>query len=315
MLEAIYQQTFPNTDMEVIIADGMSDDATRDEIDTFKGTHPDLDVRVVDNVARTIPAGLNCAIQAAQGNYIIRMDAHARPYPDYVSRCIDALNARLGNNVGGVWEIKPGGQNWIAKSIATAAAHPFGVGDAGYRIGAQASEVDTVPFGSFRRSLLDEIGFFDETLLANEDYEFNARIRKNGGRIWLDPEIVTVYYARATLTALKRQYWRYGFWKYRMLQRYPETLRWRQAIPPAFVFSLIGLIIFSWLPIIRWILILEISLYGVVLFLTGLTSSIHYRKVYLFIGLPLSIVIMHLAWGSGFLWSMIASIMENRIDG
>ena len=101
--------------------------------------------------------------------------------------------------------------------------------------------MDTVPFGAFRRSLIDKIGLFDETLLTNEDYEFNTRIRQSGGRVWLDPEIVTVYYARSTLRDLARQYWRYGYWKFRMLRRYPDTLRWRQALPPLFVASLIGL--------------------------------------------------------------------------
>ncbi|MGB7873366.1 MAG: glycosyltransferase family 2 protein [Anaerolineales bacterium] len=315
LLEAIYQQTFPRAEMEVVIAEGLSEDGTRDEIAGFQSERLDLDVRIVQNKARSIPSAINCAIQASRGEIVVRMDAHSRPYPNYVERCVKALDSNQGDNVGGVWEIKPGGKSWIARSIAVAAGHPLGVGDAGYRIGAQASAVDTVPFGAFRRSLVDKIGLFDDTLLTNEDYEFNVRIRQSGGRVWLDPEIVTVYFARSTLRELTRQYWRYGYWKFRMLRRYPDTVRWRQSLPPLLVASLIGLTLFSWWPPAGWTLAFELIIYGTVLLLAGLLSAMRQRKIYLFIGLPLSIATMHLAWGGGFLWSMIMSTMENRKNG
>lgn len=315
LLEAIFHQTYPRVNMEVVIADGLSEDGTRDAIVDFQNAHPDLMVRIVENKARSIPSAINCAIQASQGEFIIRMDAHSRPYPNYVERCLAALDSGLGENVGGVWKIEPGKAGWIAESVAVAAAHPLGVGDAGYRIGGRASLVDTVPFGAFRRSLIDRVGPFDETLLSNEDYEFNARIRQKGGRVWLDPEIVTVYYARSTLPALARQYWRYGYWKYRMLRRYPDTLRWRQGLPPMFVASLIGLVLLSWWTPAGWLLALEILLYVTVLLSAGLLSALRHHKRYLFIGLPLSIATMHLAWGSGFLWSMVTSTLDRQKNG
>jgi succinoglycan biosynthesis protein ExoA len=315
LLEAIYRQSYPRAEMEVVIADGNSEDGTRDEITGFKNGHPDLALRIVDNNGHSIPSAINCGILASVGEVIVRMDAHSQPYPDYVENCVLALEAGLGDNVGGVWEIKPGSKNWMAESIASAAAHPLGVGDAGYRIGAQASVVDTVPFGAFRRSLIDKVGLFDETLLSNEDYEFNTRIRQSGGRIWLDPKIVTVYYARSRLRELARQYWRYGYWKFRMLLRYPDTLRWRQALPPLFVASLLGLTILAWWPLARWLLSLELAIYGTVLLLAGLLSAWHQQKIYLFIGLPLSVATMHLAWGSGFLWSAIMSLLEKQKHG
>ena len=128
-------------------------------------------------------------------------------------------------NVGGVWDIRPGGEGWVARSIAAAVAHRLGAGDAGYRAGARAGEVDTVPFGAFDRRWLERVGAFNEELLTNEDYEYNYRLRQAGGMIWLDPSIRCVYFARPTLSALARQYWRYGFWKAHMLTRYPRSLR------------------------------------------------------------------------------------------
>lgn len=316
VLDAILKQDYPHAQMEVVIADGLSQDDTRKEIAAFQREHPELEVRIVDNTHRSIPSAVNSGICAARGHTIIRMDAHSQPYPDYVQGCLSALDAGLGDNVGGVWEIKAGDEGWTARSIAAAAAHPLGAGDALYRsASAQASFVDTVPFGAFRRSLVEKVGMLDETLLSNEDYEFNARIRQAGGRIWLDPKIVSVYYARSTLPDLARQYWRYGYWKFRMLNRYPGTLRWRQALPPVFVASLVGLTGLAWWLPARWLLVIELSVYVAVLLLAGAHAAFLRREMFLTVGIPLSIASMHLAWGGGFLWSMITSTMESRKHG
>lgn len=308
LLEALCEQTYPRLEMEVIIADGLSTDGTRDAITAFQKDVPDLSVRVVENRNRSIPAALNRAIEASRGEILVRLDGHSRPYPDYVANCIAAHQAGRGDNVGGVWEILPGADTWMAKSIAAAAAHPLGVGDALYRHARFAAEVDTVPFGSFRRSLIDRVGFFDESLLTNEDYEFNARIRKFGGKIWLDPAIRSIYFARSTLADLVRQYWRYGFWKWRMLRRYPGTLRWRQALPPLFVLTLIILLVLSPLvPVARLLLAAELLLYFFIMILAGFRAGLRERSAYLVMGLPLGIFAMHASWGSGFLWSMLSA--------
>ena len=305
LLDSILAQTTPREQMEVVIADGLSADSTRMMIAAFQQEHPDLSVRIVENSVRTIPSGLNLAIKSASGEMIIRLDAHSAPIPEYVARCVDALESGKGANVGGVWETKPGAQTWVAESIAAAAAHPLGVGDAMYRLNAKAGAVDTVPFGSFRRSLIEKIGAFDETLLTNEDYEFNTRVRQSGGVVWLEPSIRSVYFARSTFGALARQYWRYGFWKWRMLACYPSTLRWRQALPPLFVAVLIGLgMLSAWFVLARIIIAVQITLYLATLIFAGLISAVKKQKSILIFGLPLAIVTMHISWGSGFLWSM-----------
>lgn len=307
LLEALHAQTFPLDEMEIIIADGMSSDLTRQRVHEFQNQHPNFKVCIVDNPHRNIPAGLNRAILAAQGELIVRLDAHSIPLPDYVARCVAALDEGLGDNVGGVWEILPGGNNWQARSIAVAAAHPLGVGDAHYRISNQAQLVDTVPFGAFRRQLIEQLGLYDETLLANEDYELNVRIRQAGARIWLDPSIRALYFARADLIALARQYWRYGYWKMRMLRRYPASLRWRQALPPLFVLSLFFWAVMAiFLPVAGWIFVLELVIYSLIMLLVGLQQSIKRRDAALILGVPLAIVVMHIFWGSAFLWSMLA---------
>ena len=313
LLEALREQTFPRAEMEVVVADGMSTDGTRSAIAGFQKDFPDLEVRVVENVLRNIPSGANRAIEAARGEIIVRLDGHSKPYPDYVENSVKAHEAGRGDNVGGVWDIRPGADTWMAQSIAIAAAHPLGVGDALYRHTKRAAAVDTVPFGSFRRSLIERVGPFDESLLTNEDYEFNTRVRQAGGTIWLDPSIRSIYFARATLLELIRQYWRYGFWKWRMLRRYPETLRWRQALPPLFVLSLLLLALGSiFIPFARLLLVAELILYFFIMILAGLQAAIRDQKAYLVLGLPLAIPTMHIAWGSGLLWSIIVSRFQKN---
>ena len=311
LLDALCAQTFPPREMEIIIADGLSEDGTRDEIAAWQAENPEWIIRGVDNPKRAIPSGVNRAIEAAQGEYIVRLDAHSMPNADYVERCVAALREGRGDNVGGIWRIQPGGVGWAARSVAAAAAHPLGVGGAQYRVGGQPQVVDTVPFGAFHRSLVDRIGLYDETLLSNEDYEYNARIRKAGGVVWFDPKIQSIYFARSTFGDLARQYWRYGYWKVQMLRRYPETIRWRQALPPLFVLGFAGLgflsAFFGWA---RWTLLMGTVIYSLVLVVGGLQSAFRHRSLPLLVGLPLAIAVMHFTWGAAFLWSVLKTIMR-----
>ncbi len=308
LLEALHGQTYPRERMEVVIADGLSEDRTRQRIADFVQAHPELRVRLVDNPRRVIPAALNRALQAAQGEVIVRLDAHAVPAADYVQRCVEALQAGRAENVGGVWEIIPGADTRMARAIARAAAHPLGVGDAYYRFADRPRYVDTVPFGAFFRTLIARVGPFDETLLTNEDYEFNTRIREAGGRVWLDPAIRSRYFARATLRDLARQYLRYGYWKARMARRYPHTLRWRQWLPPLFVVALGMLALLApFSALARGLLGLQVGGYAAVLLLAGGQAAVRARDPYLVVGLPLAIATMHLCWGAAFLWSWITA--------
>ncbi len=306
LLDAIFSQTYPRAHLDVTIADGHSTDQTREVIAEFQRAHPDLRLQVVDNHTQSIPAGLNCAVSASAGEIIVRLDAHSGPYPDYVEKTVAALEANIADNVGGVWEIRPGAETWAAKSIAVAAAHPLGVGDALYRHAKEAAYVDTVPFGGWRRSLMEKIGGYDESLLANEDYEFNTRIRRAGGKIWLDPSIRSIYFARSSFGALAKQYLRYGFWKWKMLRRYPGTLRWRQALPPLFVLSLAGGFLLALVSsVFRGLVALELLLYFGILGWFGLRAADQRKEFFLVFGLPLAIATMHIAWGSGFSWSIL----------
>ncbi len=305
LLDAIRGQTVPSSDYEIIIADGMSTDDTRNRIAEFARSHEKLAIKVIDNPARSIPAGLNRAIDAAKGEIIIRLDAHSVPASDYIEKCVHHLEKGLGVNVGGRWDIKQGKPGWMARSIAVAAANPIGVGDAQYRHGSKAGAVDTVPFGAYYRKTLMDLGGYNESLKTNEDYELNTRLRRLGGTIWFDPEIRAVYYARSTVKSLASQYFRYGFWKRQMLSKFPQSIRARQLLPPLFIASLfIGAILSIFVPWFWLIYVAGIALYVVILVLAGLIEAVRNRDVTLLVGVALAIGTMHFSWGGGFLASL-----------
>lgn len=305
VLEALEQQSWPKDKLEVVIADGLSEDGTLQEIEAFRQAHPQLNVRVVPNPQKNIPCGINVAIRASTGEFVVRMDAHSLPNARYVELSIADLQAGLAENVGGVWQIQPGASTPIARSIASAAGNPLGVGDAQYRFTCKASYVDTVPYGAYHRNLFDEIGFFNESLLSNEDYEFNTRIRQSGGRIWLNPEIRCSYFARPSLGSLSKQYLRYGFWKAQMLRLYPKTLRWRQLLPPCFVLGLLILLLVGifWQPAL-YLLAAVLSLYLAALLLSSIRSALKTKDCALIWGEPLAIMTMHFCWAGGLIFGL-----------
>lgn len=313
LFQALVEQTFPHDELEVIIADGMSNDGTRKVIEGFSNGQTDLSIKLVDNRQQTIPTALNKAIAESKGEVVIRLDAHSVPDEDYIAKSVAVLNDTGAANVGGLWEIRPVADTWIGRSIAAAAAHPLSAGDARYRIGGKAGEVDTVPFGAFPRKWLDRVGPFNEELLTNEDYEYNVRLKRAGGIVWFDPSIRSTYFARPNFSSLFRQYARYGYWKSQMLRLFPGTIRGRQAGPPLFVLGLLALLFAGLFQPIFWTLLsLVLVIYGAGLLVAGVVDAVSRNDVGLSIGIAFSLATIHLSWGGGFLWGMIRPRVKRR---
>jgi succinoglycan biosynthesis protein ExoA len=314
VLGALHEQTFARERMEVVVADGQSDDDSRARIQAFSHEHPALRVTVVENPGRTAPAGLNQAWRVARGQFVLRMDGHALPRADYVERCVALLETSAIEGVGGAWDIIPGAPGVVAAGIAAAAAHPLGAGGARYRSGGAAGDVDTVPFGAYRRSTIERLGGFNEAVPVNEDYEFNFRLRQSRGRLLFSPDIRSTYLARPTLAALMQQYFRYGVQKTVMLSFHPGAIRARQAAPALWVAALVALGVAAiFAPGARILLALLVALYALVLIGAGAQTAVRLKQAGLSWAMPLALASMHLAWGAGFWLGWVAVARRARM--
>ena len=310
VLESLACQYEPGC-FEIIVVDGLSSDRTREVIGGFANDNPRVAVRVIDNPDRDIPKALNLGIAAATGDIIVRMDAHSIPSSGYVRRCVKLLTEGDAAVVGMSWKICPGNDSLMARAIALAVAHPFGIGDAKYRLNISTSEyVDTVPFGAFKKSLWLRVGGFNEKLLANEDYDFNYRVRKDGGLILLDAAEHCDYVARATLGELVKQYWRYGSWKAQMVKLQPASLRWRHLVAPAFVAGVVVTAVASilWSPVI-WLFLLAVGSYALLAIVCSFQLAVKNKDLALLFVLPLIFLSIHISWGTSF----IAGLFRRRL--
>lgn len=306
LLEAIRDQSYPLDRIETVIADGGSTDGTLEEVERYRASNPTHRVLLVHNRKRNIPSGLNLAIGASTGEILMRLDGHSAPNREYIEGCVRLLQEGKGDMVGGKLDVVPRNGGWMARSIAIAASHPAGVGDSHFRFSSEPREVDTIAFCAFHRKWIDRIGLYDETLLSNEDYDFNSRFRRAGGRIWLDPSLLTTYYPPPTFSRLARQYLRYGFWKARMTIKSPGSIRWRQFMPPT---TLVSAVLLAGLGVrfepCRLILAAGTSAYLLVLLSVGFSRAIRKQPDPLIgVGVPIAIATMHLCWASAFLWSL-----------
>lgn len=193
-------------------------------------------IHVVANPEGSTPSGLNRALAASSGVIVVRCDAHAQLPPAYVSGAVATLIETEAVNVGG--RQLPAGLTPFERAVGLAMVSPIGAGDARYRLGGPPGPVDTVYLGVFRRSAVDAVGGFDESLLRNQDYELNWRLRQAGGVVWFDPTLTVGYRPRGSVTGLARQYFEYGRWKREVIRRHPDSWRWRQLAPPTLVAGL-----------------------------------------------------------------------------
>lgn len=242
-IKSIISQDYPQSDMEVLFVDGMSTDQTRQIIKQYAEHYPFLSV--LDNPRRIVPSAMNIGIKAAQGDIIIRLDAHALYPNNYFSVLVNQLNRLKADNVGAVCRTLPANDSSKCKAIADALSSSFGMGNSYFRVGVkEIMQVDTVPFGCYRKEVFDKIGLYDIDLVRNQDDELNARLIKHGGKICLLPDLIVDYFARDTIRKTGKMFYQYGLFKPLVNKKLGAPTTVRQFFPLLFVSGLIlGLIL------------------------------------------------------------------------
>ena len=302
-LESILCQKNIEQEIEFLIVDGMSTDGTRDIIIKYQKDHPNI--QLIDNPEKIVSTGFNRALNEAKGDIIIRVDGHCEIAPDYIQKCLECLEKINADCVGGATEHVASGL--VGKSIKLAQSSFFGVGGVSFRKKVEKGEyVDTLAFGAYKREVFDQLGGYDEELVRNQDDEFNFRMIQNDGKIWLDPSIKSTYTQRNSFTGLFKQYFQYGFYKVRVMQKRRGIASWRHVVPGLFVLGLltsfsIFIIYGNNIPILSLCLpYLSFSIFATIFELIKTPSN--FISVMM---LPLTFYILHISYGLGFLLGLI----------
>jgi succinoglycan biosynthesis protein ExoA len=302
-LQGILSQDYPADRMEIIVADGMSDDQTRSIVKDFAKRHPQI--KMVDNPGRVTPSGLNVAIAAAKGEIISRVDGHCEVAADFVRQNVQLLHEHPEAwAVGG--PVVHCGRTLFAKAAAIASAHPAGVGMARHRFPTFEGYVDTATFPAFRSWIFQRIGIFDENLVRTEDDEFNYRIVQAGGKIFVSPRVRYIYYVRDRLDQLFRQYFQYSFWRIPVIRKHKTPTTVRQIVPVLFFTGMLMLSITGiWLrqPILTFTLP---AIYAAALLLVAITV-IPKNGLLVASMVPVAMAAMHISYALGIAYGAWAT--------
>ena len=301
-INSLRAQDYPAGRVEILVADGMSTDHTRQIVTDWM--QQDRRVRIYNNPQQIVPTGLNLLIPQAKGDILIRVDGHCVLASDYVSKCVRHLLNGDVDGVGG--PMHSIGQDLISQATAIAMSSKFGVGNSSFRTETgQTKLADTVPFPAYTREIIEKVGLYDEELVRNQDDEYNYRIRKAGGKILLAEDVHSDYFSRGSFAKLWRQYFQYGFWKVRVFQKHPRQMSPRQFVPPLFVLALLSAAVLAFA--VPWGWYALVGLLGVYLF-ACLAAAFFYgkgQKTVVVLLLPLAYTIIHTSYGLGFLIGLL----------
>ena len=303
-LGSVLAQDYPHDRMEILVVDGMSDDATRELVQQLASRFPEHTVRLLDNPRRIVPTAMNIGIAAAEGDYVARVDGHCELPSDYLKRCLALAHETGAQNVGGM--VYGVGEGFVAQAIASAGRSRFG-GGAAFRSSKRPGYVDTVFPGFWPKEVLERLGGFGEDLVRHQDYELNLRLRQSGGRIYFSPDLVVRYHNRASFASLARQYYQYGWWKAYVTMQNPGAFRLRHAVAPLFVAALVLAVgLAPWTRLAGYALAALLSAYALASLGTSIAIAVKDGMRYLSL-LPVSFGLMHLSWGMGFWVGLVRS--------
>ena len=297
--------------IEVIVVDGMSDDRTPAIIEEMALADPRI--RMIRNPSRFVPRAMNMGIAAAKAPFIGRVDGHCLVVRGYFPGCLARLAGGGYECVGGV--LIQEGAGPTERAVAAAMTSPVGVGSAKFRTGRAVDDqpVDTLSFGVYRRDLFDRIGMFDEAFVRNQDDEMNLRLTRAGFRILLAPALRIRYFVRASIRQLARQYFQYGYWKWRVFSKHGEFASIRHLAPPTFVAvtaiaAVLAVFTITGKVMLAAVLIPYLTVIGAETLRIRLTSGAPFSRT------ALALMTLHVAYGSGLL-KAIGDAIGSRVRG
>ena len=287
LADAVASVLAQNFDGELLIALGPSTDGT-DQV-AAKLAKSDSRIRLVPNPRGLTTVGMNLCIAEAKHEYIVRIDAHSEPAANYIARGIEILNETGADLLGGVMAAK--GKTLFQRAVAWAYTSRFGLGGATYHVGGAAGEAESAYLGIFRKSALDRVGGYDESIIRGEDWDLAQRIKASGSLVWFSPELSVTYWPRSSWTGLVKQFYSTGVWRGDLTKRDLARTSLRYFIPPALVIALvIGNVLATFGLAIGWIPLLS---YVAAIIAVGFYSRLA--------PVPLTLATMHLSWGFGFI--------------
>lgn len=306
-IDSVIQQTYPFGQIDLMIVDGGSNDQTRQIVLNLSKSYPNI--RLIHNPGKIQSIAFNIGVKESSAPYIVRLDAHALYDKQYIEHCINwlSINPELGN-IGGRWIIQPSSDKIFAQANAILNQSKFGIGGASFRVSSTPAYVDTVPFGAFRRSVIDEVGGMREDLDRGEDNEYNSRIRQAGYKVFFDPDIVSTYYARDSLGASARQMYANGLSIGRLLHIDRRSVGLRHLVPFMFVLSLIVCFVGGCFSVAMLCVgVAVLTLYFIAALIASFVECLKFKFRYLFI-LPILFFIVHLSYG----WGTIIGILKGK---
>lgn len=301
-LMSYINQTYPKNKYEIIVIDGGSTDRTIDIINELKKKYEtdEFHISIYDNPNRILASGWNIGIQKAKGEYVIRIDAHAKAHEDFFEKSVETMMSVDATCVGGklVTVTMDGNNETISKVLSS----PFGVGNSSFRVSDKPGFMDTAVYGLYKKSIFEEVGFFNEKFVRNQDLQMHSRIRKAGGKFYFNPEIQCEYYARNTTKKMMKQAFGNGTWNMVLLKEDLSGLSIRHLVPFMFVLFLLVCTLLS--PVCGLLLKLEgavLALYFILGLVFGIKAGAKKAEI---ITMPFLFFLLHVSYGVGYFWGI-----------
>ena len=313
-LNSLLTQNYPKNKIEILVIDGASTDTTRELVELY--IQKDNRIRLFNNPKKNTPISMNIGIQNAKGGLITKSDAHTIYPTDYISKCVRYLEEHKTDAVGGITKNVPANNSLAAKAIISVLGSPLGGGGSFRRGGDKPRLADTAYGICYRREVFGKVGLFNEKLIRSQDFDFNLRLTRAGGKILLAPDIALTYYPKQkTIVSFWRRNFLDGIWAILPLKFGSPIFKPRHLAPLAFVSTILTAAVGSifWKPLI-WISIVMLALYFAVALYFSLKIIAREKSILLFPFLILAFTARHFAYGLGSIVGVIKLIIPWEIN-